>query len=68
MPAFAEQADFIEVIAMLIVKSKVKDLCSEINLGGDFIAALNTKVDALVKDAIRRAKENGRRTVLGRDV
>jgi histone H3/H4 len=53
---------------MLIVKSKVKDLCGEINVGGDFIAALNVKAEHLVKEAIRRAKENNRRTVLARDV
>ena len=53
---------------MLIVKSKVKELCGEINVGGDFIEALNKKAEQLVHDAIRRAKENNRRTVLGRDV
>ena len=53
---------------MLIVKSKVKELCGDINVGGDFVAALNTKAEQLVKDAVTRAKENNRRTVLGRDV
>ncbi|HSU72687.1 MAG TPA: DUF1931 domain-containing protein [Candidatus Binatia bacterium] len=53
---------------MLIVKSKVKDVCGEMNVGGDFIDALNKHTEHVVKEAIRRAKENGRRTVLGRDV
>jgi len=53
---------------MLIVKSKVKELCGEINVGGDFVEALNTKAEQMVKDAVKRAKDNGRRTVLGRDV
>jgi len=53
---------------MLIVKSKVKDLCGEINVGGDFIDALNKHTEHVITEAIRRAKENGRRTVLGRDV
>ncbi|MEK6849372.1 MAG: DUF1931 domain-containing protein [Nanoarchaeota archaeon] len=53
---------------MLIVKSKVKEICGEINVGGDFIAALDKYTEHVVKEAIRRAKENNRRTVLARDV
>ena len=53
---------------MLIVKSKVKEICGEINVGGDFVEALNKKAEQMVRDAVTRAKENNRRTVLGRDV
>ena len=38
------------------------------NLGGDFMDKLDEKVKKLVLDACNRAKENGRKTVMGKDV
>lgn len=57
----------------LVVKTQVKDLLKEAGLGvenmsGDFMDVLDTKVKELVLTAVKRAKENGRRTVMGRDI
>lgn len=53
---------------MLIVKSKIKELVGEINVGGDFADALNAKAEQLVKDAVARAGANGRRTIMAKDL
>lgn len=57
----------------LVVKTQVKDLLKETGLGienmsGDFMDVLDTKVKELVLTAVKRAKENSRRTVMGRDI
>ena len=38
------------------------------NLSADFMGRLDEKVRQVVLDACNRAKENGRRTVMGKDV
>jgi len=53
---------------MLIIKAKVREACSDMSVGTDFLTALNEKVSEIVKKSIWRAKENGRRTVMGKDV
>ncbi|MBW2990962.1 DUF1931 domain-containing protein [Candidatus Woesearchaeota archaeon] len=53
---------------MLIIKAKIKEACGDMSVAGDFVTALNERVDELVKKALWRAKENGRRTVMGKDV
>lgn len=53
---------------MLIIKVKVKEACGEMSVATDFIDALNERVNEIVKKSIWRAKENGRRTVMGKDV
>lgn len=53
---------------MLIIKVKVREACGDMSVGSDFVEALNEKVSGLVQKAIWRAKENGRHTVMGRDV
>lgn len=52
----------------LVVKSKVKELTGEFNVSGDFSAALDAKVENLVRDAMRRAEGNGRRTIMAKDL
>ena len=52
----------------IIVKSKVKEICGEINVGGDFVEALDKKVQQMVRDAIERAKANNRRTIMAKDI
>ncbi|MBW2989672.1 DUF1931 domain-containing protein [Candidatus Woesearchaeota archaeon] len=39
-----------------------------LNISTDFYEKLNEKVISLVKDACRRAKENNRNTVMGKDI
>ena len=53
---------------MFIVKSSIKDLCGPVNVAGDFSEALDKKVEQLIKDAIERAKANGRRTIMAKDL
>ena len=52
----------------VIVKSKIKDMVGTFNVSADFNDALNDKVNQMIKDAIKRAEANGRKTIMGRDV
>jgi len=57
----------------LVVRTQIKDILKESGLGvenlsGDFMDRLDQKVKQLVIDAATRAKENGRRTIMGKDV
>ena len=56
---------------MIIVKAKIKDIAQkegDFNVAGDFSEKLDHKVKEIIKDACRRAKENNRKTVMGRDI
>ena len=58
---------------MLTVKTQVKEILKESgfrveNISNDFMDHLDEKVKQLILDAVRRAKENGRRTVMAKDV
>jgi histone H3/H4 len=58
---------------MVTAKTRVKDILrsSEYNIdkmSNDFIERLDLKVKTIILDAAKRAKENGRRTVMGRDI
>ena len=53
---------------ILVVRSKVKEAAKGMNVAGDFADALSGRVQALINDASRRAKENGRSTVKARDL
>lgn len=53
---------------MLVVKAKIKEVAGDISVAGDFAEALNEKVVALVKDAVKRAEANNRRTVMAKDL
>ncbi|MBN2880567.1 DUF1931 domain-containing protein [Candidatus Woesearchaeota archaeon] len=53
---------------MLVVKAKIKDVVKGANVAGDFAESLNDKVVELVKAAVERAKANGRKTVMGKDL
>lgn len=54
---------------VLIVGSKMKDAIrkNNCNVSSDVINALNEKVHAMIKDAVARCKDNGRKTVRGYD-
>ena len=53
---------------MLVVKSKIKDFVKDMNVAGDFADALSKEVERLIKNAVARAKSNGRKTVQDRDL
>ncbi len=57
-------------IPTLVVQSKVREYIKstgDYNVAGDFLDALNYKVSVLVAASATRAKNNGRKTVQGRD-
>jgi histone H3/H4 len=52
----------------IIVKSKVKEITGAYNVSVDFHDALNHKVKEMVKEAMKRAEANQRKTVMARDL
>ena len=56
------------MLELLVVKAKVRGACGDMSVSADFADVLNEKVHEMVKKAVWRAKENGRRTVMGRDL
>lgn len=62
---------------LIIVKAQVSQLVKQIskekglevdNVTSDYLPALDRKVRKLVEESVARAKENGRRTLMARDV
>jgi histone H3/H4 len=56
---------------MLVARLQVKEIMNEEgleNISHDYMERLNEKVKQLIIDSVNRAKENGRRTIMGRDV
>ncbi|MBM3199506.1 DUF1931 domain-containing protein [Candidatus Woesearchaeota archaeon] len=52
---------------ILVVRSKIKD-CTKLNVAGDFADALSKRVESMIKDAEKRATENGRKTLKPVDI
>ncbi len=60
-------------LGMITVRTQIKEILKEAQLGidniaSDFMEKLDEKVKQMILDAARRAKGNGRRTVMGKDV
>jgi hypothetical protein len=58
-------------VPMMVVASKTKEFAksnADVNVGGDFVDALNAKVAGLVKDAIGRCESNSRKTLRAGDL
>lgn len=53
---------------MLIVKAKIKEVTAGYNVAGDFAEALDAKVRDLIRDAVKRAEGNNRKTVMAKDL
>ena len=58
---------------MLTVRTQIKEIIKDLDLGvdnisADFIDRLDEKLKQLIVDATKRAKENSRKTVMGKDV
>lgn len=58
---------------MLVVRTQIKEILKEANAGVDQVAKdfpdrLEENVKQLILEAIQRAKANGRRTIMGRDL
>jgi len=56
----------------LVVRSNIKDYAKvnerTLNISTDFYQKLNEKVIVIIKEACKRAKENNRNTVMGKDL
>ena len=56
---------------ILVVQSKVREYLKgqgDYNIGSDLVPAVSSRVEGMLTDAARRAKENGRKTIQARDV
>jgi histone H3/H4 len=56
---------------MLTIRSQVKELLKEAgtqNMSADFMDQLDKKVEQMILESVSRARENGRRTVMGKDL
>lgn len=57
---------------MLVVKAKVKEYAihngQQLNVSSDFAEALSIKVEQMIKEAAKRAKDNNRTTVMIKDL
>ena len=56
----------------VIIRSNIKEYAKfnekPLNVSTDFYERLNEKVISIIKEACKRAKENGRNTVMGKDI
>jgi histone H3/H4 len=52
----------------LVIKSKIKSACPDMQVAGEVADALNLKVHEILTRATERAKANGRRTLQARDL
>lgn len=52
---------------LLVVRSKIKEQ-TQMNVAGDFADALSSRVAQMIKEAERRCKENGRKTLKPCDI
>jgi histone H3/H4 len=58
-------------VPMLLTQSKVKEFAkgeADVNVGGDFMDALNAEVADTIGRAIKRCSDNGRKTLRAQDV
>lgn len=53
---------------LVVVKAKLKEIVKGMNFSSDFADELDKKVRMLIKDASNRAKANGRKTVMAKDL
>ena len=55
-------------MANLIIKSNLKEAVKDLRVSADLAEALNKKTEAILKEAVERAKANHRTTVLPQDL
>jgi len=53
---------------LLVRKSKIKKEINDMNMAQDVPDCLSKKVESILKEAVERAKANGRRTVQAKDI
>ncbi|MBI5148228.1 NFYB/HAP3 family transcription factor subunit [Candidatus Pacearchaeota archaeon] len=52
----------------LVVKKNIRKIAKDINISEDVSPALDKKIEQIIKEAIARAKANGRKTLQGKDI
>ncbi|MFH1510173.1 MAG: DUF1931 domain-containing protein [Candidatus Woesearchaeota archaeon] len=56
----------------LVVKAKIREYAKiddkVLNVSGDFADKLSEKVESMIREACKRAKDNGRSTVMAKDL
>jgi len=52
----------------IVIRSKIKDFCEGMSVAAELGDTLNNKVIAMLKEATERAKSNGRKTVMPKDL
>jgi len=53
---------------LLIITSKIREVAEGMSIANDFAEALSREVEALIKNAAKRAKANGRKTIKAKDL
>ncbi len=56
---------------MIVVRAKIKDVANDMgrfSVSSDFADALDAKVKEIIRAACERAKANGRKTLMPRDI
>ncbi|MDO8642708.1 MAG: hypothetical protein Q7R76_03930 [Candidatus Woesearchaeota archaeon] len=53
---------------MLAVRSKIKEVCKDCNVAGDLAEGMNNVLNHFVRQAVARAQENKRNTVMAKDL
>jgi len=54
--------------SFLVVKAKIKEIAKDYNVAGDVALVLEKKVTLLIREGCERAKANGRKTLMGKDI
>ena len=52
----------------LAVKNNIRKIAKNIDISEDVAPALDKKIEQIIKDAVIRARANGRKTLQGRDI
>ncbi|MFH1683139.1 MAG: hypothetical protein ABIA37_05065 [Candidatus Woesearchaeota archaeon] len=56
---------------MIVIRTQIKEIVKECginNISEDFTDKLDAKVKLTIQESCRRAKENSRKTVMGKDI
>lgn len=53
---------------MLVIKTKVKEYSGDLQIGSDFMDALDKRVAVLIDNACKRAESNKRKTLREHDL
>ncbi|MFT4304171.1 MAG: hypothetical protein ACMXYG_06415 [Candidatus Woesearchaeota archaeon] len=53
---------------MLINKTKVKEIVGNMQMTKEFTDSLDNYLEETIKKSCKRARDNGRNTVMGRDI